>query len=141
MSIFLDGIPDTSRSFSTTWIITSILTLLIHANDSGEYKVAYEAYAGTARRRINFWTVIARPPSGHRPGRRLVSPGVRPSARPSVHPLTFHRNVFSSKRIWLIRTQLGESHQGNVSLSGCAPRLDPPSRDTEIRLFGQISRM
>ena len=33
-------------------------------------QVRYGAYAGAARRRVHLATVLPRPPSGHRPGRR-----------------------------------------------------------------------
>ena len=46
--------------------------------------------------------------------------------RPYVRPLTFHKNVFSSKSAGPIHTIFGVRHQGNEALSGCAPYLDPP---------------
>ena len=37
---------------------------------TGQVRSGMGAYAGAARRRVHFATVLPRPPSGHRPGRR-----------------------------------------------------------------------
>ena len=39
-------------------------------SQSGQVRSGMGAYAGAARRRVHLVTVLPRPPSGHRPGRR-----------------------------------------------------------------------
>ena len=70
LKLYYAKIIDHCITFNEYYLVIFFITFLSGLSLPGQVRSGMGTYAGAARRRVYLTTVVLRPPSGHRPGRR-----------------------------------------------------------------------